>query len=258
MYRASLVIFAAIAALSVVCRPAAAQSSRAYLELRTYTLESAEDEALVDAYLKSAFIPAIGRMGAGPVGVFTEQSPEGMPHIFVVTSFPTIEKFASLRSALAGDTDYAAAAEAYLNVPKKNPAYARYETRLLHAFEGMPQVSVPPMTKGNQPRIFELRTYESHSEEFGNRKVEMFNSGEIAIFRDCGIFPTFFGQTVAGDLMPNLAYMMSYRDQAHYDDAWAKFRTHPDWQKLKSVAKYKGTVSNISKTMLKPKAYSQL
>lgn len=258
MLRYTFVCAAAITFISTTAGTTAAQARRAYMELRTYTLESEEDEAIVDRYLKDAFVPAINRMGAGPVGVFSETQSEGRPHIYVVTAFNEIEQFATLRRTLAGDADYARAAEPYLSVPKQNPAYARFETRLLYAFETMPTVVVPPLAKGNQQRILELRTYESHSEEFARRKIEMFNTGEIDIFRDCGIAPVFFGQTLAGDVMPNLAYMMCYEDQADYDRAWAKFRTHPEWQKLKSVEKYKGAVSNITKVMLKPRPYSQL
>ena len=141
-----------------------------------------------------------------------------------------------------------------MNVAKKQPAYQRIETWLLRAFKGVPQIEVP--AKG--PRIFEMRTYESHSEEFGNRKVEMFNSGEIAVFRDCGVKPVFFGQTIAGGLMPNLTYMVTFKDQDAQNKGWAAFRTHPGWEKLKNIEKYKGAVSNITKRLLKPKSYSQI
>ena len=53
-------------------------------------------------------------------------------------------------------------------------------------------------------------------------------------------------------------------DIATYDDmdarnaAWQKFRTHPKWDVLKNLERYKDTVSNITQMFLKPKPYSQI
>ena len=86
--------------------------------------------------------------------------------------------------------------------------------------------------------------------------VEMFNSGEVPIFLDCGIQPVFMGRVLSGPKMPNLTYMTVYSDEDHLAEAWSKFGPHPDWQKLKEVEKYKGTVSKIHKTLLTPRPYS--
>jgi len=40
----------------------------------------------------------------------------------------------------------------------------------------------------------ELRTYESHSKKANLKKIEMFNTGEIAIFRRAGLSPVFFAK----------------------------------------------------------------
>ena len=84
----------------------------------------------------------------------------------------------------------------------------------------------------------------------------MFNSGEVPIFLDCGIQPVFMGRVLAGPKMPNLTYMTVYDDEARLKEAWSKFGPHPDWKKLSSVAKYKGTVSKIHKKLLSPRPYS--
>src|ERR1700677_4526555 len=54
----------------------AAPDAREYYELRTYTLKEGKQPLLHD-YLSKAFIPALGRLGIGPVGVFTEKVDAG-------------------------------------------------------------------------------------------------------------------------------------------------------------------------------------
>jgi hypothetical protein len=86
----------------------------------------------------------------------------------------------------------------------------------------------------------------------------MFNNGEVPIFLDCGIQPIFIGQSLLGPQTPNLTYLTLYPDEDARLKAWQAFRKHPDWQVLKEVAKYKGTVSHIDKYVLVPKPYSRM
>jgi hypothetical protein len=51
-----------------------------------------------------------------------------------------------------------------------------------------PQLMVP----NRALRILEQRTYQSHSEAKARRKIEMFNDGEIPIFREAGFETVFF------------------------------------------------------------------
>ena len=105
-----------------------------------------------------------------------------------------------------------------------------------------------------------FRTYESHSERAGNKKVEMFNIGEIEIFRRSGLTPVFFGQTVIGAKLPNLTYMLTYSNMAGHDSSWQKFIADPDWKKLSKTPGFTDPeiVSNITKVFLKPTTYSQI
>jgi hypothetical protein len=113
---------------------------------------------------------------------------------------------------------------------------------------------VPPRA----PRIFELRRYESHNIKAGKLKVEMFDEGEIDVFRKTGLTPVFFGETLVGDLMPNLLYMLTFENMAERDAAWDRFRVHPDWKRMAAMERYKDTVSNISDTILQPASFSQV
>jgi hypothetical protein len=135
----------------------------------------------------------------------------------------------------------------------------RFETTLLRAFPLVPRVRVPAETAGNKPRIFELRTYESHSEAAALRKIEMFNQGgEIGIFDRVGLRSVFYGQTLVGQRQPNLVYMTVHTDMVAREKAWEAFGNSPDWKTLRADPAFANTVSATTVTFLRPTAYSQI
>ncbi len=102
--------------------------------------------------------------------------------------------------------------------------------------------------------------YESHNERAAAKKVEMFNTAELAIFRRVGLTPVFFASTVVGPKMPNLTYMLVFPDDAGRKAAWGRFGGDAEWQKLKAIPEYadKEIVSHITNTILTPAAYSEV
>ena len=126
------------------------------------------------------------------------------------------------------------------------------------AFVGMPQVEIPVSNPG---RVFQLRTYESPSVKTGLKKIEMFNeAGEIKIFREVGLNPVFFGQTLTGAKMPNLTYMLAFENMDAQKAAWKKFGGHPLWQQLRKMPEYadKAILSGITNLPLVAADYSQI
>ncbi|MFC1758262.1 NIPSNAP family protein [Planctomycetota bacterium] len=233
-----------------------APKKKQFYELRQYQLTSDAQDAELDTYLTNALIPALRRHGAGPIGVFREIKPSDHPVRFVLIPYDSADQVAAAVPALKKDDQYQKDAAEYLS--KKNAAFKRIRSELLHAFDCMPQLKVPSQTKDDQDRVFELRIYESATEQLGDLKVEMFNAGEVPIFLDCGIVPVFLGQAVVGDLLPSLTYMTVYDSMEAKAEAWSKFPKHPDWKTLSKLPKYKGTVSNIHKWELVPVKGSQL
>jgi hypothetical protein len=233
-----------------------------YYELRRYQLRRGPGQQIVDAYLKDAAVPAWQRAGAGPVGVFTVMIGPSSPSFYVVIPHKSLDAFAALPERLAADADYQKAGAAYLGAAATEPAFVRIETSLARAFDGMPHLELPfgGGENGKRTRIFELRRYESHSEKAAKKKIEMFNTGEIAIFRRAGLQPVFFGETVAGPDMPNLTYMLVYEDMAAHDKQWGAFSADPEWKKLSTTPGFTDPeiVSNISNMYLRPTAYSQI
>jgi hypothetical protein len=119
---------------------------------------------------------------------------------------------------------------------------------------------VPPAATENKPRIFELRTYESHSKKANKKKIEMFSNSEIAIFRRTGLQPVFFGETLVGAKLPNLTYLLVFENLAAHDKNWGTFASDPEWKKLSSTPGYTDPeiVTNISNIFLRPTSYSQI
>ncbi|MGH9395661.1 MAG: NIPSNAP family protein [Terriglobia bacterium] len=238
----------------------AGQSGREYYELRQYHFESGSQAKLTHAFLRDALIPALGRLGVGPVGVFNIHiGPEGS-RVFVLLPCRSLETLANVDAQLWKDSVYLQAGNVFLTAAASAPAYVRMESKLMIAFEGRPKLAVPPATAERRPRTFELRTYESPSDRDHKRKVEMFHHGEFDIFRQAGFWPVFYGNTLVGTRLPNLTYMLAFDSLAERDKLWATFGSNPQWKKLSSSPRYafEGIVSNVDNLILSPAPYSQI
>jgi len=236
------------------------RSTREYYELRLYHLRRGPKQKLFDDFYREAAIPAMNRAGIGPIGVFNVAYGPDNPTMHVLIPHKTIESFGSALDRVRSDSEYQKSGAEFINAPAPDPSYVRVESSLLLAFETLPKMDVPAATTGNKPRIFELRTYESHSKKANKKKIEMFNNGEIAIFRRTGLQPVFFGETLIGTKMPNLTYMLVFENMAAREKNWGAFAADPEWKKLSSTPGYTDAeiVSNISNIFLRPTAYSQI
>jgi hypothetical protein len=233
-------------------------ASRQYIELRRYRLLPGTKQRAFTAFVGDAAIPAMNRAGVSRVGAFTVVYGENAPSLLLVLAHPTLDTVVSLRERLASDAQYTRAGAAILEAPLSDPAFVRVETTLLRAFEAMPRVEPSPAAGSATPRIYELRTYESHSDRAALNKLRMFNAGEVPIFRRAGLSPVFFGETVVGASMPSLTYMLTFSDMAARDAAWSRFGQDPEWKTLSADPQYRDNVSVISDIILQPTAYSQI
>ena len=229
-----------------------------YYELRIYKIYDYDKQRAAEAYLKDALLPALGRIGLDRIGVFTNKDDPNDHSLYVLIPFPTIDKFSGLNKTLAEDKEYQTAAAEYFTRELKDPVYDRIESRFLKAFAGMPVIELPAVSVEKKPRIFELRLYQSHTEDHARRKVKMFNDGEIQIMRDTQLAPVFYGETLIGPDVPNLVYLLSAEDAESHEKHFTAFREHPEWKRIKVLEEYKETVSKIEKWILQPTSYSQL
>jgi len=234
---------------------AGSPGAKEFYELRLYAIESPEKQKVMEEFFRDAAIPALGRIGIKPVGVFKEA--EGKTSdLFVLLPHPCLESVATTGAKLMADQEFLKAGAAVLDAPFGDPAYKRIESSLLLAFDGVPKLQVPA-TKDS--RILQLRIYESHNVKKALKKIEMFNTGgELDIFRRVGLPVVFMGQALIGTKLPNLTYMLAFDDEAAKEKGWAGFMKDPGWLKLKDDPQYKDTVCNITNIVLRPAAGSQI
>jgi hypothetical protein len=223
-----------------------------YYELRLYHLRQGAMQKRFDEFLKDAYVPALNRAGVATVGVFNVMVGSDSPTVYLLLPHKDLASFATLGDRMARDEEFVKSDG--VNASPSDPLFVRMESSLMVSFDGMPRL-VAPEKKG---RIFELRTYESHSKKANKTKIAMFNRGEIAIFKRTGLKPVFFGETLIGSKMPNLTYMLTFADMAERDKNWATFVADPEWKKLNSIEQYATAVSNISNILLRPTPYSQI
>ncbi len=231
-----------------------------YYELRLYHLRRGPQMDLFDKFCRDAGIPALNRAGISQVGVFSVAVGPDSPTMYLLLAHPSLDSLTTTSARLDDDAEYQKAGADFINAPAENPAYMRMESSLMIAFQGLPKLEVPSFPGGGVSRIFELRTYESHSRKAHLKKVEMFNGGEISIFRKNGLLPVFFGRTLVGSHLPNLTYMLGFENPQAREKAWSAFGADDDWKKLRSTPGYTDAeiVSDISNVLLRPAPYSQI
>jgi len=266
--RRTFVKSAAVATAALAASPGTAlaasgendfRDAREYYELRAYRLKPGASHTALDSYFEKALVPALNRRGIRNVGVFTQPDAPDGPAVWVLMAHRDLASIGAVNTAINADPAVVAAGADYLSAPTKdNPAFDRIDSWVFLAFAGMPRLEVPLMTAGNQPRIFELRIYESFSELKALKKVAMFNAGEIELMKALKQSPVFYGQALAGRDLPQLTYLLCTPDRAAAVTAWKAFVDHPAWKALNADPQYADTVSKITSRFLVPTSYSQL
>src|SRR5204862_7436432 len=141
----------------------------------------------------------------------------------------------------------------FINASPADPSYMRVESSLMVAFAAIPTLEMPAATKENQPRLFDLRAYESHSKKANKKKIEMYNNSEIAVFRRTGLQPVFFGETLIGAQLTNLTYMLVFKNMAAREKHWGAYVADPKWKKLSATPGYThAQIVSHTRTVLLP------
>lgn len=237
-----------------------APAAREFYQLRRYSLQNGPQQQLTERYIGDALIPALAKRGMGPVGAFRLDIGPETPVYSVLIPAPSADALARLDLDLAQDAEFLKAAEPFWSAPATATSFVRVEYSLLAAFEGWPRITPPSTAYPHGKRIFQLRTYESPSYRDHVLKVAMFHAGEFEIFKAAGFHPVFFGDTLVGQRMPSLTYMLSFADMAESEAQWNTFRNDPAWKKLSGDPKYafESIVSNIANVFLSPLSASQI
>jgi len=258
----------AAAAVAPGLKAAPAAGAREYYELRSYRLKAGASRSLLEGYLEKALLPALDKRGIKNTGVFTElevnknagtSTPKADSPVWVLITHATLDSFARVSAEINTDPALRQAGSAYLQTPKANPAFERIDSWLLLAFKSMPKMEIPAFVRSRAPgRVFEMRDYESHSEEKALIKMAMFDEGETEIMRSLGMSPMFFGQALSGPNLPHLRYFTAGSDLAAHLANWKKFGPDPRWIKMKDNPKYADSTSKNTARFLTPTSYSQI
>lgn len=232
---------------------------REYYQLTVYHFQTAGQEKLLDSYFQDALIPALHRMKIKNVGVFKSWANDTVVDKIVYVFFPfeSLEIVTKIREDLNKDTEYNSTAAPFLNCTYNTPSFTRMETILLQAFPQAPKMQVPTLHGVRKERVYELRSYESPTQERFENKVKMFNDGdEIGLFKRLNFNAIFYSSVIAGSKMPNLMYMTSFENKSDREEHWKNFVSDPYWKKLSAMQEYQNNVSHIDITFLYPTEYS--
>lgn len=239
---------------------AATDSSReeaaAYLEWRHYLAPYGDGRKRLLDFLKQAAVPAWNRLGISPVGIFSALYGSSSSSIYVL--LPHLNSDSALHSErrLLQDAHYMRDGAFFHALSSSDPGYWRMENSLLRCFAPLFLSSAPLQDAG---RVFEWRIYTNPNQVQSRKKIHMFTQGgEIELFRQCGLTPLFFAETLIGPQRPNLQYLLVFKDMAERDKCWSVFRRHPDWAVLKNRLEYVDTVCNVTDLMLQPLDFSQV
>ncbi len=234
---------------------------REFYELRLYRFKTTEQQTRTENYLERALLPALHRIGIKKVGVFRPVETDSTfgKKLYVLIPFKSMSELEGLSAKLAKDKLYATEGTDYIDAKFDNPPYDRIEKTILKAFSGMPQSAVPNLKSSVNERVYELRSYESHTEKIHQNKVEMFNKGdEVGLFKRLGFNAVFYGEVVSGARMPNLMYMTTFENQAARDEHWKAFSADSQWKTLSVMPEYQKNVSKNVQVFLRPTTYSDL
>jgi len=244
---------------------AARQGARAqgggpeYYLLQRYQLSSAQTRGAAE-YFGNVLLPALNRVKIAPVGVFNVTIGLTGPNPILLLPCASLETLARLDENLMADSAYQNGAKPFFTAAATQPSFMRMDSSLLRAFPKYPKLTLPAAAVAKKPRLYEIRTYESPSEQDHLLKLEQMQAGEDRIFQGVGAWTVFFADTLVGTRLPKLTYMLGYDDLAARERVWTAFAADPAWKALSTQPRYsaEGLVSNITNEILTPAPYSQV
>jgi len=254
-------VFVALFLLTISWNAQSAPPKKEFYEIRIYHLKNPDQGSSVEKYLKDAYVPAMHRAGVKNIGVFKPVASDTSAGklIYVLTPLKSLDQLLALPKTLEKDAAYLSAGKDYIDAAYNNPPYTRFESIVLESFRDMPVHKLPNLSAPKSERIYELRSYEGHTEKIHRNKVKMFNDGgEVPLFDRLGFNAVFYGSVISGSHMPNLMYMTTFSDKASRDAHWKSFFEDDVWLKLKANPEYQNNVSKNTIFFLYPTEYSDI
>jgi hypothetical protein len=234
-----------------------AAASREIYQLTVYHFSTKDQEAKIDQYLKDDLLPFLHTQKIKSVGVFFPIANDTAKDkkIYVLIPIKELNKLPELQQKVT--LMLSEKSSPYILSSFDNAPYVRMENIIIQAWEMHPMMQLPKLTTHILDHVYELRSYESATEQYYRSKVKMFNQGgEIFLFARLQFNAVFYGDVVAGSRMPNLMYMTSFDNMASREAHWNLFKNDPEWKKLSAAAEYQHNVNRNETILMKAKAYS--
>lgn len=236
-----------------------AQHKQEFYQIKLYHFTGKEQEAMLDKYYEYAFIPAAHKAGIKNIGVFKPVANDTLADklLYVILPFASTEQMINLTTQMEKSNEYIKEGSNYINAPYTAPPYTRFESILLKAFKTAPVMQLPKLSSPKAEHIYELRSYEGHTEKIYRNKVHMFNEGgEVPLFKRLNFNAVFYGDVIAGSRMPNLMYMTSFENMQDRNTHWDTFRADAEWKGLSSRPEYQKNVSKSEIILMRAAPYS--
>src|SRR5262245_13421721 len=125
----------------------AAEPRRSIIAITTFKMGNTQDAMTqrTNEFLAKVYVPALGRFGGAPGGVFNNLIGPDSPQTLVVTQYPTLAAWDEATAKLAADGEFTKANNAYLRGPLQ---FVRMDVTLLRAFPSIPAIEVPKPREG--------------------------------------------------------------------------------------------------------------
>jgi hypothetical protein len=237
-------------------------SQKEIFEMRVYKMKTADQIQATDYYLENAYLPVLHRMGIKNIGVFKPISNDTalIKQIIVIVPYISLDVWNKMKSNIETDPTYPNYAKAFNDADTAHLPYIRIESTIMEAFPDQTKI-IPTTLKSNPDALYELRSYESPTEELHRIKVDMFNAGgEVALFKRLDFQAVFYADVLSGSRMPNLVYMVVFENMASHDQHWKEFGASKEWKTISVDPKYRNniSVSHIDSFIMHRTSYSDL
>ena len=213
-----------------------------------YTIANPAQKQRFDTFVEGALIPALNRAGIEQVGVFSPEGEFASNRAYLLLSQSSIGNMTSLSICLARDEEYTEMTSAFLQTHANGRPYQRKDVQLVASLTKMTSVEAPAPGADS---ILQLRSYECFDAGTELKAIEMFNATGIAVLLETGVSPVFFGQTIAGENMPNLTCLLAAADVGTHELGRRQLLSQTEY----NVSELVYTVTDET---LKPAAYSQI
>ena len=207
---------------------APAPAKREFYQLRRYNLMSGPQLKLTENYLGDALIPALARMGMGPVGAFKLDIGQDTPAYYVLIPGPSVDALAELDLHLAKDEDFLKVAAPFWNSTATAPAYQRVEISLLAAFEGWPKLTPPASAAPKASASSSSAPTRAPATATTSARSRCSTPANSKSSSKPASIPSSSATRSSGSRLPHLTYMLSFENTAELEAKWDVFRSDPE------------------------------